>query len=170
MKKIICMLLVLSAVYCLTACAADDAESVEEITLQTEVSILEHAPDLTVQCDGDTFTVMSGNYSWTSRAVSGETGSVIACGSHPLDNVREREFRQVSGKTVTLSFPVDPDEITVIRWAKSAMGNTDRAGETVKLDGMRFPMEDGSWVYQVIAGWSRDAWGGQAEYHLYVTK
>ena len=170
MKKIICVLLALSAAFSLTGCVVCETGPSTEESVQTEASILEYAPEMTVKCGSDTFTVGSGNYSWTSRGVNGEMGAVIACGSHPLDATREQEFRSVTGDKLVLSFPVEPDTITVIRWSKSDLGSTDRDGESVDISEMTISMKKGSWIYQVIASWDGDTWGGQAEYHLYLTK
>lgn len=170
MKNMISILLALCLCFGLTACVVCEAAPNETETVQTEASILEHAPDLTVKCGSDTFSVRSGNYSWTSRGVNGEMGAVIACGSHPLDANREQEFRNVTGDKLAFSFPVEPDTITVIRWSKSDLGITDRDGKAVEMDALTIPMEKGSWIYQVIASWDGDTWGGQAEYHLYLTK
>lgn len=169
MKQIISMFLALLMLLSFTTCAVDDEDPTEE-TKQTEASILEQPPDLTVQCGSDSFAVMSGNYSWTSRGVNGEMGAVIACGSHPLDGFRTQEFRTVTDDALILSFPVAPDEITVIRWSKDYVGFIDKPGETVEIKDMTIPMEDGSWVFQVVASWNGDTWGGQAEYHLYLSK
>lgn len=170
MKKMISFLLVLFLCFGLTACVVYEAAPTETETIQTEASILEYAPEITVKCGSDTFTARSGNYSWTSRGVNGEMGAVIACGSHPLEANREQEFRNVTGDKIVFSFPVEPDAITVIRWSKSDLGAMDRDGEAVEMDGLTIPMEKGSWIYQVIASWDGDTWGGQAEYHLYLTK
>lgn len=170
MKKMISILLALFLCVGLTACVVCETAPTEAETVQTEASILEHAPEMTVKCGSDTFTAMSGNYSWTSRGVNGEMGAVIACGSHPLDANREQEFRNVTGDKIVLSFPVEPDNITVIRWSKSDLGVTDCDGESVEVNKLTVSMEKGSWVYQVIASWDGDTWGGQVEYHLYLTK
>lgn len=170
MKKIICGFLAFVLIFAFAACSAEHSETKPTEPFQKEFLILKAPPELTVTCADIHYTVKSGNYSWTSLGSNGETGSVIACGTHPLDSSRTREFSSVSGKRITLSFPVDPDEITVIRWPESDVGNIDCTGETVELDGLSFPMEKGGWVYQVIASWNGETWSGQAEYHLYLTK
>ena len=170
MKKITSVLFVLFFLFVQTGCVVCETAPPETETVETEASILEYAPEMTVKCGSDTFTVGSGNYSWTSRGVNGEMGSVIACGSHPLDATREQEFRSVTGDKLVLSFPVEPDTISVIRWSKSDLESTDRDGESVDISEMTISMKKGSWIYQVIAAWDGDTWGGQAEYHLYLTK
>lgn len=170
MKKMISVLLALCLSFGLTACVVCEAAPTETETIQTEASILEHAPEMTVKCGSDTFTARSGNYSWTSRGINGEMGAVIACGSHPLDATREQEFRNTTGSELILSFPVEPDTVTVIRWSKSDLGNTDCDGESVEVEALTLRMEKGSWIYQIVASWDGDTWGGQVEYHLYLTK
>lgn len=169
MKKTISIILVLLMLLSITACAVDYEDPTEE-TKQTEASVLEQPPEMTIQCGSDIFTTRSGNYSWTSQGINGEMGAVIACGSHPLDDFRTQEFRTVTDDALILSFPVAPDEITVIRWSKDYVGFIDEPGETAEIKDMTIPMEAGSWVYQIIASWNGDIWSGQAEYHLYLTK
>lgn len=133
---------------------------------------LSEPPELFVRC-GDCdchMAVLSGNYWWEGPAVNGQTGAVIACGSHPLDGTHTKDFTTVTGDWLTLAFPVWPDEITVRRWPGTEIGNTDHWGEEMTLDGKYLAVEDGDWVYQIDATWNRDTWKGSAEYHLYISK
>ena len=54
--------------------------------------------------------------------------------------------------------------------ARGNMGNTDAQSSVKELDGGYLFLEEGEWVYQIIAKWDRDSWGGQAEYHLYLKR
>lgn len=143
----------------------------EEVMPITEEP-LSGPPELFVSC-GDCdchMAVLSGNYWWEGPAVNGQTGAVIACGSHPLDGTHTKDFTTVTGDWLTLAFPVWPDEITVRRWPGTEIGNTDHWGEEMTLDGKYLAVEDGDWVYQIDATWNRDTWKGSAEYHLYISK
>lgn len=160
MKKTVCLCLI--GLILLTGCRETAPER------ETEC-VPSRVPDMTVSDRNDSFVVGSGNYSWTGPGVNGEMCAVVACGSHPLDDLHDREFRHVTGKTLTLSFQFPPDSITVYRWEESDLGNMDAQGELVMPEDMQFPLETGNWVYQIIATWNGDGWGGRAEYHLYVT-
>lgn len=142
---------------------------------------LASAPMLTIRWEGGQMAVQSGNYSWRYTLPDtwsdswevpegeGQTQAVIACGAHPLDNIDNRDFTAVTGEWLTLSFPVPPDRITVFRWPGEDLGNPDAAEQAVEPEGFFLPVEEGDWVYQVIAQWDGDGWGGSAEYHLYLS-
>ena len=112
----------------------------------------------------------SGNYSWEGPAVNGKAQCVVACGAHPLDGVPMPEFTSVSGEWLILSFPVEPDEITIQCWPREDIGRTRAWGTAVEFDGTYLPMEEGDWVFQVVAKWNREDWKGEAEYHLYLSR
>ena len=95
---------------------------------------------------------------------------MVACGSHPLDGFRKPEFTGVRGDWLTLSFPVEPDSIEIVRWSGEDVGNVDARGQKIEPEGICFPLEEGDWVYQIVASWNRDGWKGQAEYHLYLSR
>lgn len=127
-------------------------------------------PELNVLWNDGAMVANTGNYAWEGPAVNGQTQAVIACGAHPLDNIGNRDFTAVTGEWLTLSFPVWPDEITVHRWPATEIGNTDHWGEVMTLEGNYLRVEHGDWVYQIIAKWNGDDWGGSAEYHLYISR
>ena len=131
---------------------------------------LAEAPALTIGWEGGQMDVQSGNYSWEGPEINGQMQAVIACGSHPLDGFRKTDFTTVSGEWITLSFPVQPDSIEIVRWSGEDVGNVDAYGETVVPEGICLAVEEGSWVYQIIAQWDGDGWGGSAEYHLYLSR
>jgi len=135
-----------------------------------EESELKSAPEMTADCGGEVITVRSGNCSWEGPGINGERMAFVACGAHPLDNIDSRAFQQVQGASVILSFPVMPDGVEVLRWRGSELGNPDAPAEPVELENWVIPMESGDWVYEVTARWDRDTWGGEASYHLYLTK
>lgn len=127
-------------------------------------------PELKVIWDGGELAARTGNYSWEVPAENGQNMAVIACGTHPLDNIDNREFTQVKGEWLELSFPVEPGSITIRRWPGEDMGNTEAQGTRKELDGGYLAMEEGEWVYQIVAKWDRDTWNGEAQYHLYLKR
>ena len=127
-------------------------------------------PELKVIWDGGEQAARTGNYSWEGPAVNGQNMAVIACGAHPLDNIDNREFTQVKGEWLELFFPVEPDSITIRRWPGEDMGNTEAQGTRKELDGGYLAMEEGEWVYQIVAKWDRGTWNGEAQYHLYLKR
>lgn len=141
-----------------------------EAVMPIEEVVLTDVPEMDVTCGDVQFQAKTGNYSWEAPGSDGQTRAVIACGSHPLDGFRKTEFTQVNGDLVKVSFPVQPDEITVIRWRESDVGNVDKRGERIEMNNMSFSIEEGCWVYSINAKWERDTWGGSAEYHLYLKR
>lgn len=137
---------------------------------RTPEPVLSDAPDMNVTWEGGMLTIQSGNYSWTAPGENGEMTGLVACGAHPLDGFREQEFHVVTGDTITLSFPVEPDELLIRRWPGSDMGNVDAKGETITPEGLTFPLEAGEWVYEITALWDRDTWSGEASYYLYLSR
>lgn len=131
---------------------------------------LSEPPELRVIWDNGSMAVKSGNYSWEGPADNGQTQGVIACGSHPLDGFRKSDFVGVWGDWLALSFPVEPDSLEIIRWPGDAAGNVDSHGQNVEPEGIYLPLEEGEWVYQIVASWNREGWKGQAEYHLYICR
>lgn len=131
---------------------------------------LEKAPDLTVRWGNEEMVIGTGNCSWRGPAVNGQIMEYIACGSHPLDNSHALEFKAVEGDQITLSFPVAPDEIRVLRWNVDDLGNMDAQAQQVTPDHLVIPVEPGAWIYEVTAKWQRDTWGGEASYALYLER
>ena len=131
---------------------------------------LSEPPALSVHFGDEILVSLSGNYYWEGPTANGQTTIVIACGSHPLDGIHSKEFTTVTGQWLKLTFPVWPDEITVLRWPGGDIGNADATGQEVMLEGKRLAIEEGDWVYQIDATWIRDDWGGSAEYHLYLSR
>ena len=155
---LVCMLL--------TGCAGAPAETeAPEI-----VAELTQVPYMVVTCGSDVFDVASENYSWTTPGPDGTVSAVFANGHHPLERYQTKEFRVVFDSLITLSFPVEPDSITVLRWAKDASVKEMERGEEVAPDGLTFTLEEGSWIYQITAVWEGDTWSGNAEYQLYLTR
>ena len=131
---------------------------------------LSEPPELSVIWDGGSAVFQSGNYSWEGPGINGQIQAVVACGSHPLDGFRKPEFTGVWGDWLTLSFPVAPDSIEIVRWPGEDVGNMDARGQKIEPEGICLPLEEGDWVYQIVASWNRDGWKGQAEYHLYLSR
>ena len=127
-------------------------------------------PELNVYWEEGTLAAQSGNYSWEGPEINGQIQAVVACGAHPLDGSRKLEFTAVSGDWLTLSFPVEPDSIQIVRWPGEDVGNLDAQGQYIEPDGSFLDLEEGEWVYQIVASWTRDGWKGQAEYHLYLSR
>lgn len=173
MKKICCILLICCLIHTFSACqtpAPETSPSAPESQTQPGEIVLEGAPDMTVTWPGGSITVRSGNYSWTSLCPNGEMNSVVACGKHLLDSLDKEEFHAVTGKKLTLSFPVEPDELVVTRWSGSDTANIDAIGEQISLSDLVLSVEPGRWVYEITAVWNRESWSGSASYHLYISR
>ena len=127
-------------------------------------------PEVNAYWEEGTLAAQSGNYSWEGPEINGQIQGVVACGAHPLDGFRKSEFTAVSGDWLTLSFPVEPDSIEIVRWPGEDVGNVDARGQKIEPEGICLPLEEGDWVYQIVASWNRDGWKGRAEYHLYLSR
>lgn len=168
MRKLFALILVCVL---MTGCTSRPEETTAPETTISELTVeLSQVPDMRVSCGSDEFTVTSENYCWNAPGPDGAMSSVIANGHHPLERYQTKEFRVVADDRITLSFPVEPDSVTVLRWAKDAGVKEKDRGETVTLDGLSFAMEEGSWIYQITVTWDRDTWSGNAEYELYLSR
>ena len=157
MKKLFCVIL---AVLMLTACGVPGATTpggpAESAGgAQTDPpEVLQKAPELHLLCTKESFTALSGNYSWDYDLGNGKRSGVIACGMHPLDAQIEHVTLTAGGSEVRLKFVCTPDTITVRCWSADCLGNIDAPSESVPVEDGVIALLPGDYIYEVSAQWS----------------
>lgn len=146
-----------------------------------DARILDGPPELVVSTfhNADSVTASCGNYQWSVKMPDGSGSRVIACGTHPLDEVGERTTLYTAfpagtpppfdkGEDTPSILPVfylnfgevPPETVTVRRWPSEYTGRAsefDGGSEEVEVDDSDgfsiLPMGDGEFVYEVNAAW-----------------
>ena len=158
MKKLLCLLLLLSMAMGLCGCSQ---------------SVLKSPPEMTVTCGEVSISVVSGDFTLAAPGeVCWRKDTVITCASNPSDiffvDPELSDIYEVSGHTLSLSFPVKPDEIMVSRIPYLVL---DGEYENVAIsENLTFPFEDGTWCYLITASWDKTNWSGEASYRIILSK
>lgn len=126
--------------------------------------------------DGNGITLSSGNGSWEIRE-NGEMGTAsVYCGVHPLDMNYESATIVLDPEQelheLELNFGVRPDSWEVVSvWKAEDVGNSDAYGEGMKYDSTVDFKDDshmaawgGNYIYEIMAVWDRETYGGEAYY------
>lgn len=181
MKKIMNVCLAVTLCFCMAACAKGNPN---------QSWILKEPPELVVSTINNVDSVIAscGSYMWSTEMPDGSMANTIACGAHPLDEIKQRATLYTAfsaGSLPTLSedqmpgamlpvFYLDfgdvpPETVTVLRWPSTYIGQaSEYAGDsedvTVDMsDGFTIlPLGDGEFVYEVHADW------GEVGYADYV--
>lgn len=121
--------------------------------------------------------IQSGNYTW-NYLNEGEITGVIACGSHPLDDMPVEklslpQYRNMDEVDYFFNTDIAPDALTVRKWDGADIGNTDAEELSVIVYYYQSPLlglEPGS-VYEFTALWKEEkcnlrGFYGEASYTL----
>lgn len=150
---------------------------------------LKEPPELVVSTMNNTDSVIAscGNYMWTMEMSDGSMTNTIACGAHPLDEIKQRATLytafpagglpalsgdQMLGSMLPVFYldfgDVPPETVTVHRWPSTYIGHASEYAsdsEEVTVDNSDgftiLPLEDGEFVYEVHADWGEV---GNADY------
>ena len=126
-------------------------------------------PELTVT-DGDTScTALRGGWSWTIQEGEDQYSSTISDSAHPLSFQDLTPSFNTAGPDVALSFPMEPDTLTVQCWPESAWGNVDAKSAQAAVEGDLLTLKPGGWIYEVCAGWdAMPDYEGECRYSFFV--
>lgn len=120
----------------------------------------------------------SGNYSW-SYMEKGETVSMVACGTHPLDEnsggqdkLKLPEYNGIDFVSYAVSCDVSPDRIVIREWDASEEGNiqAEPDSETVCEETLFADLKPDK-IYEITAEWKEElleerGFCGEASYEL----
>lgn len=124
----------------------------------------------------------SGNYSW-SYVEEGETVSMVACGTHPLDDnssgadkLKLPEYNGIDFVSYLVSCEASPDSILVREWDVSEEGNTqaDPESETAYEEALIIDLKPDK-IYEIVAVWKEEmlaerGFCGEASYEVRTIK
>lgn len=121
----------------------------------------EAPPELTVTAGEASCTALQGGWSWNCQLEDGSYSGVIADSSHPLEFWDEAPLLAETEGAVVLSFPIEPDSVTVWCWPEAVREEAEPQAEAGRMTGDVLTLQEGSWLYQVQAEWNRepDYWG-----------
>ena len=128
-------------------------------------------PALTIlDASGQSVEAVKGTYSWMYDTGNGLWTGVEADCAHPLDCQEFLIPMETASDTVTLSFDVEPQDITVQCWRDVHFGNADASGEYIPIDGNNLELKPGAYIYEICANWTGEnlAAAGTAHYSFYV--
>lgn len=122
------------------------------------------------------FEAASGSYSWNWEQENGEMAAVVACGTAPLDQAKDREYLEIpryqrlDEVAYGISADPQPDEILAVEYAASDLGNLDAeplSQQTYQKNELVMLRPDR--VYHLTARWDEDqlssrGFFGEAEY------
>lgn len=128
-------------------------------------------PMLKVQDNlGNSVEAVRGTYSWMYDTGNGRWTGVEADSAHPLQSQEFLIPLETASNTVTLSFDVQPQDVTVQCWRDVLFGNADASGEHIPIDGNTLELKGGGYVYEICANWTGEnlAVAGTAHYSFYA--
>lgn len=128
-------------------------------------------PALTVlDANGQSVETVKGTYSWMYDTGNGPWTGVEADSAHPLQSQEFLIPLETASGTVTLSFDVQPQDVTVRCWRDVHFGNADASGEHIPIDGNTLVLKAGGYVYEICANWTGEnlAAAGTAHYSFYA--
>lgn len=171
MKKLISILFVVMLVISMTACQSTLEPPASVGNKGSSKPTSQEPPALKILDNaGNTVEALQGTYSWMYDTGNGLWKGVEADSAHPLDC---REFLiplESASDTVTLSFDVEPQDLTVQCWRDAHFGNAQASGEHIPLDSDSLKLKEGAYIYEICANWTGEnlAAAGTAHYSFYV--
>lgn len=179
-KRLMVFIMGLSLVI-LTGCSSASVNvKTKENVLLTSAPVIKLSDPLSSTLNE--FEVQPGNYTW--NYLNGEeTVSMIACGSHPLETVQNKEEKlkllhsnEAGLALYTFSCVVEPDKIIVNEWDISQIGSTEATvlSSTTYEDTFIIEFKPDR-VYEIIATWNEknleaNGFHGEASYVVVTEK
>ena len=172
MKRLLSVLLAVILIFLMAACqSTQNTESNPPGSNGASKPTSKEPPILTVlDASGQSVDAVKGTYSWMYDTGNGLWTGVEADSAHPLDCQEFLIPMETASDTVTLSFDVDPQDITVQCWRDVHFGNTDARGERIPLDGNNLELKPGAYIYEICANWTGEnlAAAGTVHYSFYI--
>lgn len=155
----------LIAILVLTGCSTAPKQPISE----------EPAPDITSaptlilsqnQEDTDTLEIRPGNFNWNYKNDDETMTGGIACGPHPLDDeklahtpvLKLAQSDEINAIPYSFSCRVMPDNLTICKWNRSDLGNSD--AQEISVTTPESPPEflelEAGYVYEFTASWSEE--------------
>lgn len=177
MKRLLSILIAVILIFSLAACQSNQKPELELGKTSppgsngpSKPSSVE-PPMLKVQDNlGNSVEAVRGTYSWMYDTGNGLWTGVEADSAHPLQSQEFLIPLETASGTVTLSFDVQLQDITVRCWRDVHFGNADASGEHIPIDGNTLELKTGGYVYEICANWTGEnlAAAGTAHYSFYV--
>ena len=177
MKKLLSILLAVILILSMTACqSAQNPESGQGQTNPpgndgTSKPTSKEPPALkALDNEGNSVEAIKGTYSWMYDMGNGLWKGVEADSAHPLDCQEFLVPMETASDSVTLSFDVEPQDITVRCWRDVHFGNPEASGEHIAIDGNMLELKAGAYIYEICANWTGEnlAAAGTAHYSFYI--
>ena len=171
MKKLLSIALAVILVFSMTACQSAQEPPNPPGSDGPSKPIAKEPPVLKIQDNlGNSVEVVRGTYSWMYDVGNGIWTGVEADSAHPLDCQEFLIPMETASDVVTLSFDVEPQDITVRCWRDVHFGNAEASGEHISLEGNTLELKTRGYVYEICANWTGEnlAAAGTAHYSFYV--
>ena len=172
MKKFLLLLLVLTV--CLSAfigCSdfdnknteSDDEENFNAQNTEQVSNFPKGPPALSVTDGKTTIPAWRGTCSWMFENEGGTISGINSDSPHPLDCKDDIQAIKISDNTtLTLNFEASPTKITVKRYKLNASDYDTYDDITVTEN--KIKVKDKDYLYEVIAKWDTDSYGGTVYY------
>jgi len=127
-------------------------------------------PELTIVGAQMSVQASGSTYSWHYDNKDGTQTGIEADGMHPLDMKEYMEPLIQTGEdaAVKLDFGFEPSGVTVRCWSDEHWGDMSAPEEHSELDGKTLTLKPGGYIYQVVASFRGNAFGGNAYYAFYA--
>jgi len=129
-------------------------------------------PPLLLTIGDQTVELHSGSYDWNITPALGQGESVIACGDHPLRGTYT--IIETDANKAEATFAFHPTNYEIACWPEGTrineIGESDTPPVLLIPHHDSFPLQEGTWIYQLHAKWQDDGYNGQADYAFSVTQ
>ncbi len=129
-------------------------------------------PPLQLTIGDQTIEITSGSYDWNMTPAFGSGESVIACGDHPLRGTYT--IIETDANKAEAAFTFLPTDYEIACWPEGTrineIGEPDTPPVLLIPHHGSFPLQEGTWIYQLHAKWQDDGYNGQADYAFSVTR
>ena len=139
MKRILAILVAAVLLGSMTACT---------------VPVSQEPPALHITDGSHEITAVLGTHEWNWKAGNGTWTGVCADSTHPLEWKEFLTPLTTTADTVELAFAVQPQSFTVHCWSDTQWENMDAIEESVSVTGNTIGLQEGGWVFEVIATWT----------------
>lgn len=171
MKKLHFILLTVILIFSMTACQSAQEPTNPPGSNGAPKPTSKEPPALKIlDNSGNSVEAVKGTYSWMYDIGNGLWTGVEADSAHPLDFQEFLIPMVTASDTATLSFDVEPQDITVQCWRDIHFGNAQASGEHIPVDENSLQLKPGAYIYEICANWTGEnlAAAGTAHYCFYA--